>query len=370
MDISKRKKHIQQVFDTLEQNHVNLYRNISKQEFERLKNHFAEKSELLSDEQFEYGMLRLFHLFFDAHTFYLVDFDVIELPIIFQDQKMFLLSDGICREITHVNDRKTEEVTARLKEIISYETEEWAFCKLARKITSPKALRMIGMSREDNSLELKTAEGEVLLFDKSYIPYNTSVAQKTNQSLYYGFEKINDSLVYVRYKACKNSEEYPFFQFVQDVKAVCGSTVTKCLVDVRGNAGGSSTVIHPLLKWLSDEKIATYVLMNRRTFSGGCFAVADLKRYANAVLLGTPCGQPTRRFGECRKAVIDDYTIGYSNKYFDFAAGRDAREGHCCYFNVFDYDGAITPDVLIKQDLKAYAGGVDRQLQEAIRFCT
>ncbi len=375
MEITQRKQHIEKVFDFLEQTHLNLYHHISKEEFKKCQSKFAQTAEFLETEQFEAGMLRLFHLFFDAHTFYDVKFDSIRIPIVFHETKLFLISEGSCVEVTHVNGFAVNAVIEELKKLLSYEVvEEWTFWQLRKLIVSPKALRMIGMSHKDDSIVMRTVRGNDFVFEHTnkieniQRTGNTQIASNKERRKYYCFECINGEVLYIRYTSCQEDEAYPFATFVEDIQKSCSYSTKACIVDVRNNPGGSDMVIKPLIKYLSDKQMPTYVLMNGRTFSSGTFAVADLKRYANATILGTPCGQPTKRYGQCKRVVVDDYVIGCSMKYFDFAAEKTECEDRCYYWDTFDYDGAIQPDVLIKQELDTYTDGIDYQLQKTIKY--
>ncbi len=369
MEINQRKQHIEKVFDFLEQTHLNLYHHISKYEFKKCQSQFAQTAEFLEIEQFEAGMLRLFHFFFDAHTFYGVKFDSIRIPIVFHEKELFLISEGTCVEVTHVNGFAVNSVIEELKKLISYEVEEeWTFWQLRKLIVSPKALRMIGMSYKDNSIVMRTVHGNNFVFENTHKIENTQISPNKERPKYYNFKWINRELLYIRYAACQEDESYQFAAFVEDIQKSCSDSAKAFIVDVRNNPGGSDMVIKPLIKYLSYKQMPTYVLMNGRTFSSGTFAVADLKRYANATILGTPCGQPTKRYGQCKRVVIDDYVIGCSMKYFDFAAEKTECEDRCYYCDTFDYNGAIQPDVLIKQELGAYTDGIDYQLQKTIKY--
>lgn len=68
MEIELLKKDFEEVFSRLEKGHINLYHDISKEQFLSEKEKFLSSIENKSRNELVCGMMHLFALFKDAHT--------------------------------------------------------------------------------------------------------------------------------------------------------------------------------------------------------------------------------------------------------------------------------------------------------------
>lgn len=360
-----RKEFVNQVFDVLENNHINLFHDISKEDFEKHKNKFLKNIDSLNDIQFDAGMLKLFALFKDAHTnYYGVDFDFVNANVQNIGKEFFIKIDNKFERIYKVNGFEIDDVVEKLKQLISYEVEPWALHRM-NIIKSPKALKMVEMGRADESILFETESGNKVLTTVSIDSNIKNGALKKN------FEfKIIDDILCVKYSVCRDEKDYSFLEFVEDIKKSCEKIPKGCLIDIRNNVGGNSDIINPLIKWLKEENIKTYTLFNGATFSSGTYAIATLKKELNATLLGTQAGQPTERYGQSVKLAVDGVKFQASAKFFSFTDRNYEKYQIKPYYSceVFDYDGAIKPDVFIEQDIESLNNGVDGQLQSCFEY--
>lgn len=126
--------------------------------------------------------------------------------------------------------------------------------------------------------------------------------------------------LYIRYSLCAEMPSYPFPRFAADTLAVLDRALggpeplTTVIVDLRGNPGGNSAIVQPLVRGLTERSgrlasqsgFRAFVLANRYTFSSGVFAVWDFlnpgdRRESAFTYLGEPTGGKPRSYGEVRR---------------------------------------------------------------------
>lgn len=353
-----------EIFRLLEENHINLFHDISKENFVKELNKFLEIADNLDDIHFDTGMSKLFALFKDAHTSYFVKSDFVNVQIKVIDDKYYLY-DGenqLCEEIVMVNGFDIKEVIAKLKTIIPYEYESWARKCVADRLGSLYNLKMTDCENRENPnlIEFVLESGKKIVCKKG----RSTSLPKPNYSF-----SINNNSVIVNYFKCKEIEGYPFKKFIEDIKERCKETPVACLVDLRGNTGGSSEIIYPLIDWLEENKIKTYVLMNGGVFSSGVFGLIDLKRYLNATLIGTDAGQSAHCYGECRWLKVGDKEFTCCKKYFNQTT-IDTKQNveEFPIKKVVDYLGPIKPDIYLEEKVEDVKLGIDGQLRDALEI--
>ena len=145
------------------------------------------------------------------------------------------------------------------------------------------------------------------------------------------------------------------------------------IVDIRGNQGGNSEIINPLIDFLKGKKVVT--LVDEYVFSGGRFAILDLKNI-NSKFVGIGIGTQLNCFGNAPSFKFDRFIIPISNKYFymdttysyDSFRYADSKER----FEKLKKDKKLfipqifVPDIYCKKDIDDYKNGIDRELAYAI----
>jgi C-terminal processing protease CtpA/Prc len=130
------------------------------------------------------------------------------------------------------------------------------------------------------------------------------------------------------------------------------------IVDLRGNGGGNSEVIAPLLKGLSNrpalaEHGRIFALIDRRTFSSALMNSIQLRDQAHAVLIGEPTGGRPNHYGEVRTFRLPNsgLTVFHSTKYFTMQA---------------EDTPSLMPHITVKQSSADYLAGRDPVLAAAL----
>lgn len=356
-----RTEFVNQVFSQLESQHLYLYHDISKEEFEKHKQKFLKNVDKLDKLHFAAGICKLFALFKDAHTSCeSVVFSRVGTQVRCIDEDFYLKVQGKFRKILKVNGFDIKTVVPKLSQLICYEVRPWLNYKLTRLLRSPLALAMVDCGQENaQTITFATDAGEIVC---GY------PGERDDETLYES-KKISDQILYIKYSQCDDMQNYPFKQFVENLDKDWQTKPKVCIVDLRFNTGGNSNIIKPLLVWLEKNKIRPYALINEGTFSSGIFAISDLKKLG-AKLFGTPAGQPTACFGECRTFNVDGAEFRYCVKYFEFGFKNENSPVEPTYppYQAFDYRGEIRPDIEIKPNVEDLNNGIDTQLQQSIKI--
>ena len=357
------KEKVIEIFRLLEKNHINLYHDISKEEFEIELNKFLEIANDLDGVHFDAGMSKLFSLFKDAHTLYWVKDNYVQGHIKYIDNKFYLCnrSQKFCEQIKKINGFDIGEVATKLAEQISYEVEPWLNHQLTFEMRGLKHLKMIDCGRDDNQIEYTLKSGEIVTRTLSNV--------KGQSKPIYSFEELDNNILKVDYKSCRDIEKYPFKQFVDDIKAKYKVLPSACLIDLRYNAGGNDMIIFPLLDWLEENKIKTYALMNGAVFSSGVFALIDLKHRLNATLIGTTAGQAAHCYGQCRWLKVDEQEFSYCERYFNQTTiDTHQKVKEYPIKKVINYLEPIKPDIYLEERIEDIKLGIDGQLNDSIEI--
>ncbi len=361
----KRKEFVNKVFEILEEEHINLYHDISKEDFDKQKEKFLKSVDNLNELDFEAGMLRLFALFKDAHTNYYYSFPTVDANLINIGNDFYFKCNDNYQKLEYVNGYPIDKVVDKLKQLVAYEVDTWMIARLRDVyLKSPEALKMVGLGASDDTIEYSL---------KNKKPVTFTFSQKDNQKSNftpqknYSFELKGD-ILFVKYLRCREMDDYSFAQLMDDIKKSCKKLPKACLVDVRNNTGGNSEIINPLKDWLKERKIKTYVLMNEKTFSSGTFAVGFLKKDLNATILGTDAGQPTICYGQLANFKLDGKLFSACKRYFDFTGGKFTKLPTKYTWDIFDYDGVIKPDVYINKTIEEFNANNNIQLEKALKF--
>jgi len=216
-----RKEFVNEVFRKLEESHIYLYHDISKEEFERQKNEFLEVVEALDELHFQAGMLKLFALFKDAHLFYEgLSLNFVNAQIAQREREFYVVDGEKIFKIEKVNGHDIEEVIEKAKAYIPYEVETWAYRQIGvRFLNSPRALAMLDFGEENAGKVVYSCEGGKLI--ERGFPTEDEVKNFKRKPLYESDKYCDGQVLYIRYRACRNMENYPFKQFVEDVAQSC-----------------------------------------------------------------------------------------------------------------------------------------------------
>jgi hypothetical protein len=112
-----------------------------------------------------------------------------------------------------------------------------------------------------------------------------------------------DRALYIRYSFCADGRP-SFADFTRRVLAAIDSAgLIRVVIDIRGNAGGNSEIIQPLIRGLSarptmHEHSAVVVLLDRGTYSSAILNATQLRLELGATFVGEAPGAAPWHYGE------------------------------------------------------------------------
>ncbi len=146
--------------------------------------------------------------------------------------------------------------------------------------------------------------------------------QRSQENYWYTWTEPD--VVYVQYNRCQNAAADPMSSFAKRVFDDIDRRVPKAvIVDLRGNGGGDSSVLDPLLQGLRSRSFLAqsgrlFAFIGNATFSSALMNAISLKREQGAVLVGEPTGGKPNGYGETRTFNLPNsgLPVTYSTKLF------------------------------------------------------
>ena len=291
----------------------------------------------LSDAQFYVGLTALVAMAGDPHTSLYLN-DATAVPLGFQQFPLTFrwLSDGVYvtsaaapyaqalgMQVVAIGNTSIDDVLTKLGTIIPHANTQWVQYWGERYLRGQQILQGLGIvpatansaltfsDRAGNQFTLQVGT-DALAMQSSPDPGQGPLPLYLQQSsLNYWYRYAAPlRLLYVKYNVCSDMSGYPFSAFAADVLAVFDANpVDTLVIDFRGNTGGNSALIDPLIDGLDERLPAilanpnflSYVVIDKGTFSSGSLDAMQIKSDALAAAaagvapanLMTVIGEPT-----------------------------------------------------------------------------
>jgi hypothetical protein len=237
--------------------------------------------------------------------------------------------------VLSIGGMKPEQLTTEIAPYISRENDIQLRNAAPFFMTAAGMLRHFNLVGEDGTvhLELETLQGKSLtlkvgLADRRVARIGVTEGLHVPPLFFYSharakywFEYLAPShTLYVQYNVCANDPQLPFNEFAKQVLAAAdANTVKRVVIDLRGNGGGDSRVINPLVHGLNLRVKSVgpfYVLIGPNTFSSAIDNAVTLRRELSAVLAGEPTGGMPDGYGEVKRLTLPNskLVIRYSSK--------------------------------------------------------
>lgn len=371
---------------TLEENHKNLYANISKEEFQAEVEQVRAELPGMSEGQFYYSLRRLLSLVGDAHTSLgFTDSNYRHLTALpfavmyFEDGWHLMMLEEQNQQylgyrLLAIDGTPIDEVYAKAKTIMSYENESWARQQFSNTINFLDALKYLGIVGEDAdsiTLTIQKGEGspeetlplkgmnEEEIFAAAILQVDRRETPATAARGYYRTLDLGDGAFFLQYNTCQEAEDLPMAEFVELTSdALCAGQYTKVILDLRYNTGGDSRIFEPMIEKLGELKeqqgFQVYVLIGRNTFSSAIINSIQAQEALDAVLVGEQTGGSVNGYGELQSFQLKNTPIQvyYSTKYFELIPGYDKD--------------SLYPDQPVAQTYADYVAGVDPEVQAVL----
>jgi len=369
--------------------HVNFSTLIRRQDFDAAVAELKDNVPQLSDAELVFGLMRITARLGVAHTaiafgsagrpgglhFYPIDFQwfsdglaVIAAPVEYRE--------AIGCRVVRMGSKTPTDAEAAVAPYISHENAAFLHVESPRYFTIAELMRQTGIADSDGRMQLTLARTNGQEFtielrlgggksgrrlqaaDELSIP--TPLSRKHPGTAYW-YEYLPDQrALFIQYNRCADDKNAPFAAFTQSLLAFADAhPVDRIIMDLRFNAGGSSTIIRPLESGLRARPALTapgkvYVLIAGRTFSSGVFAVMEFRRDLHATLVGEPTGNKPNHYGYQQWFLLPNskLRVDYSIRHWILMPGADPD--------------AVMPDVAAPYSLQDFLAGRDPAFEAAL----
>lgn len=386
------KIHLQNIFNIIEKSEIDgymyehpaLYFFKSKEDFEeKINDVLKDKNNYDRYDVMYYSNYLIKYLLHpdDSHTnVFPKDFKL--LPIIFKyiDGNFYVIktidnmNGSLYGKLTHINGVGIDIIKKELEEMICYSTDAHLKSIMGYRISSAEILKSLpSIDSKSDVIEYtieNNNEEETFVFNLSEkFPKIEDIHVKN-----YTYDLIDDTLV-LHYTSCKNDERMN--EFTSEIKDISNkNNISKFILDLRGNMGGSTNVSIPLIDFLENKNVV--VLIDYDIFSAAAMLCSELKKIG-ARFVGTDIGTTLSCFGNVEVIDYSDLELVIKKSYKYFYYGDDLNY-HIYYKDTFSnfvkskdefnkIDKVVfSPDIYSIKSIDDYKNGTDTPLETAINL--
>ncbi|HEV8145406.1 MAG TPA: hypothetical protein VGP79_03455 [Bryobacteraceae bacterium] len=339
--------------------HINFFANVSRAEFNAAVSALDAAIPTLTDYEVVTGMARMVALARDAHTN--INLPQAAVPTRRVPLRLTWFQDGLFvtaasaefakalgARVVSIGGMTTEQAYQAVSAVIGHENDAWLRYLTPSYLVNADLLKALQVIPDGSVArfvfgDLTGARFELDL-PSSYTPTLTLAApdpstgftplHRRNQSQFYWFSYFpTTGLLYLKYNVCRDMTGQSFAQFTQQVLAALDSNpVNLFIADIRGNTGGDSSVINPLLTGLNQRasrfrsSTRLDVFIDEGTISSGLMAAEALRDLGFATLYGAPTGGSPNHFGNISTLTLPNFqvSVNYSTRRFTYPLATDS----------------------------------------------
>lgn len=317
------KQMIYDLLKLLEDNHLDCYFNISKDDTLKYIEHLLSENELNDEYDFYYlgnKLIKKMFSVYDSHT-KLIFKESNNLPIRLKyiDNKVYIIrtdennKDLLYGEVLKINDILVSKLISEIINMTAYSTQEFLRMPIEvslRTIEKLKSLPSIDNDSDEFNFEVELNDQIINRTlkkqEKDLLPIN-----KCEKN--YSMDVLGDA-IHIVYNVCKEEYSGQMKEFVKELKdCSISNSINKFIVDLRGNTGGNSDIFDELVEFLNGKDVIT--LVDEFVFSGGRWALVDLN-IIGSKFVGTGIGTALNCFGNVSRFEKGNFILPISNKYF------------------------------------------------------
>lgn len=367
--------------------HPALYFFHSKDELDKWIEKFLNSKETFDKYDLYYFINKMIKFLvgpYDSHTkLVMTKSDLLPIQFKFIDNKIYVIrvtramEKALFGELVTINGVDIETLKSEIEAMTCYSTKEYLEIAIQAGLSTPNILRSLPSFDKSPTNVIYTVshngKKEDFTFDLEHIKDYPSYEFTPKKN--YSYRIQNDALILV-YNSCEDIEAMK--KFVQEISTVADKEhITKFVVDLRGNRGGNSRIIDPLIDFLRGKEVVT--LIDEYVFSSGRMACVSLSKIGS-YFIGTNTSTTLNAFGNNPKPFyIDelDFKVSRSTKYFQYDSELQGRSYNKTnfkdsfkdpeYFNSLD-PLIFQPNELVYRPLEDYINGTDSQLNAAFYY--
>lgn len=373
--MNKYKNMLDEIFTYIEEKHLDMYVNLSKEEFHDYKKKLIDKYEVEDIYDVYYIGNQLIKKLFgtmDSHTFiaFQYNYDLLPLKYKYTNDKLYVIrtdednKDILYGKVKKINDIEIEKLVKKIEKLTVYSTNGYLEYAIEEAFNDEKILRSLpGISKDSTEFSFEIEKEEEMI-QKTIRSKNISLNEDKN----YTYE-VEDDVIILKYSACRDEEKMN--PFIMQIESEANEkNISKYIVDLRGNRGGNSSIIKPLIKFLDGKEVVT--LVDKYVFSSGRYAIIDLKNIGSK-FVGTEISTTLNCFGNNPdKKVFDDIYVAVASRYFyynpktgkmdGFSDKETFKKAKNTPENSWMFDTQkFMPDYYVENSIDDLKNGVDRQ---------
>jgi hypothetical protein len=365
----------------LEKRHICFYFYHSKEEILELKNKLIKLYPLDNIYNLYYVANYIISVTldkYDQHTKLLPFFKMLPININYIDGRLYIMNstptEAKLKYIKKINGIDINELLNEYKLIVPRSTPENYILNLRSSYNSILNMFILktlpSIDKSCSEFEIELSDGSILKYNyKEKYPY----PNKTNKENL-SYEIIDNSIIKIHYDYCfdkSNAMQY----LIYSLKSM---NYTKYIIDIRGNPGGNSDTIEPLIEFLNNKDYQIVTLVDNCVFSAGRWAIESLKKIGSK-FIGTKIGMPSNSFGNIGEPIYlpnSQLKLMYSTKYFPFTRNAPIsidNQEEFKKFNIpenqkFFIPFEFTPDIFCENSIEDIENNYDRVLNEGIKY--
>lgn len=326
MIMNKYKEDLNQFFNLYEENHIYPYFSISKEEIMGFIGDYLNKKEILNDYDFAYMVkiiIKKLSGFQDSHMFFSFN-NGHNIPIVtkyIESDLIIVNASGeyeklIGSKILSINKVPIIKLQKEMEKTIAYSSKGWLLSELATFSYSINRLLMLPSINSECENFICELERDGIKTNVT-INKNEVLAKSIRHPNYMIDTSINNCII-LHYNNCIKRCENEVDNLVQKLdNIISAQQCQNFILDLRGNTGGNSEVIKPLINYLEKSSIKLYAFIDSRTYSSGIMALLAMKRIG-ATLIGEEPGHALNSFGEIKNFGLlnTGFIVSFPTKYF------------------------------------------------------
>lgn len=284
----------------------------------------------LTSAEFELELKRLVALLQDGHSGVWSFPRPAALPLRLRwfADGLFVLAAGeahrdlLGRRILAVQGRAVEDVERLLLPVVCADNDADARRRIAVRLCDPQLLHAAGISARPDAATFTVGspdggDGEQVLValpevagPLASVAPGGPLLRDEHEDRPWFVAAPEPATRYLRFRRVEEPEDGAFERFCAQVfAAIAGDPeVTRLVIDLRGNGGGSNYLLQPLIHGVLRSRLdrpgGLFVITDERTFSAAMNCATRLERETRALFVGAPTGARPNHFGDAESVPL------------------------------------------------------------------
>ena len=320
----KYKDIIKDIIDNFASKHCHFYVKKSKSEIDKYIDEELEKGYVNCEEDLAFFVRKVIKESlgeYDSHTRFKRKERYMPFRFKFLKDGFYVISSDSGFEhfnfakLISINGVSIDTLYSEIEEATCYSTVEHLYSEAENILSRTDVFLLPSVAKDHLTYELEIDGKKELITVNKEDSYENKMKGKQN----YGFFCENDTLI-LTYNSCSDIDK--MMETVSAIKEIIEkNNIQNFVLDLRGNDGGNSMVIMPLIDYLKTSNLNIVTLVDRYVFSSGRWAVKEMEGL-NSYFIGENLGTSLNCFGEnmSYKYTTNEslYSIAVSIKYFGF----------------------------------------------------